>query len=69
MKRSECGFASPPADGTREREILDRFRDFLEVAGPAVSEADVAAGRFRERSPAERYRVRFAAWRVGQVPT
>lgn len=61
---TECGFASPPADGTRDREIVDRFADFLAVAGPAVTKADIDAGRFRERSPAERYRVRFMAWRM-----
>lgn len=62
-----CGTAYPPADGTPEREILDRFADFLRAAGPAVSPADVEAGRFHLRSPAQRYHVRLLAWRVGQV--
>lgn len=74
MKRDDlmgrgCGFAYPPADGTPEREIMDRFADFLRVAGPALSPDDVAAGKFRLRSPAERYHLRFLAWRVGQVPS
>lgn len=64
----ECGTCHPPADGTHDREVVDRFRDFLEAAGPAVSPADVDAGRFRLRSPANRYHVRLMAWRVGQVP-
>lgn len=55
MKPSECGFASPPADGTREREIIDRFAEFLAAAGPAVP---------RRRSPARRYRLRYMAWRT-----
>lgn len=63
-----CGTAHPPADGTREREVVDRFADFLREAGPAVTKADSEAGRFRIRTPSERYRVKFLAWRVGRVP-
>lgn len=64
---TRCGNASPPADGTPEREIIDRFADFLRVAGPALSPQQVADGGFRLRSPAERYHLRFLAWRIGQV--
>jgi hypothetical protein len=69
MKPSECGFATPPADGTRNREIMDRFADFLRAAGPPAPTARsgvIAHGR--RRTPAERYRVKFLMWRVGQVP-
>lgn len=58
-----CGFAHPPADGTRDREVVDRFRDFLAaIGGPADGK------HFAGLSPARRYRVRFLAWRAGQVP-
>lgn len=63
-----CGNAHPPADGTREREIIGRFKDFLREAGPAVTREDVLAGRTILRSPAGRYRIRFLAWRMGAVP-
>jgi hypothetical protein len=62
-----CGFAHPPADGTRSREIVDRFADFLRAAGPAPTRADIDAGRTVRRSPAARYRLRLLAWKVGQV--
>lgn len=62
-----CGTCHPPADDTPAREVMDRFADFLRAAGPAVTKAQVEAGAFRLRSPAERYRLRFLAWRVGQV--
>lgn len=68
MKPSKCGYANPPVDGTRNREIMDRFGDFLREAGPAVTIEAFNAGRYRLRSPAERYRIRFLAWRMGQVP-
>lgn len=62
----DCGFAYPPADGTKDREAMDRFADFLRlVGGPPVSKADLDAGRYRLRPPAERYRLRLAAWRCG----
>lgn len=60
MSARECGFASPPADGTPEREVMDRFADFLREAGPPSTP--------RRRTPAERYRIRFLIWRMGQVP-
>jgi hypothetical protein len=61
-----CGTCHPPADGTKDREALDRFSDFLRaVGGPPVSKADLDAGRYRLRPPAERYRLRLAAWRCG----
>lgn len=66
--RMRCGNAYPPADGTREREIIDRFKDFLSEAGPCVSREDVQAGRTILRTPAARYRIRFLAWRTGSVP-
>lgn len=68
MKPSECGFANPPDDDTPEREIIDRFADFLRAAGPAMTQADIDAGNTRTRTPANRYHLRFLAWRVGQVP-
>lgn len=68
MKPSECGFARPPADGTRDRKIFDRFGDFLAAAGPAVTKAQIDAGTTRLRSPAQRYHLRLLAWRLGSVP-
>lgn len=62
-----CGTAYPPKDGTRDREVIDRFRDFLQEAGPAVTKADREAGRFRVRTPAGRYRIKFLAWRMGAL--
>lgn len=68
MRPSECGFANPPADGTRDREMIDRFADFLRVAGPALTKEQREAGAFLLRSPAQRYHVRFLAWRCSQEP-
>lgn len=33
MRPSECGFASPPLEDTRDREALDRFGEFLRLVG------------------------------------
>lgn len=63
MKRGECGFAYPPADGTRDREIVDRFADFMRAAGPAPK----PGVKPRRRTPAQRYHLRFLMWRMGQV--
>jgi hypothetical protein len=59
MHPQECGFHQLPADGTRDRELVDRFGDFLAAAGPVRS--------WLMLSPAERYRVRFLLWRMGQI--
>lgn len=41
MKPTECGTCHPPADGTRDREQLDRFAEFLRlVGGPARRDDD-----------------------------
>lgn len=63
----DCGTCHPPADGTRDREIVDRFGDFLRAAGPAAIGAAVAGAdpRSRRRSPAERYRLKLLVWRCG----
>lgn len=53
-----CGFAYPPIEGTHDREVVDRFLDFLQEA-PGASAAAIAAC-----SPARRYRIRFLAWRL-----
>lgn len=63
MKPRECGFANPPADGTTDRERVDRFVDFLHAAGPAPKKGEP----LRCRTPAQRYHLRFLAWRMGQV--
>lgn len=60
MTRRDC--LTPPPDGTREREIVDRFADFLAEAPRPSREAWLAM------TPARRYRVRFLAWRLEQVP-
>lgn len=69
----ECGFAHPPPDGSRDAEIVDRFRDFLAEAGPAPIKA-AAAGPSSSTavwraplSPAGRYRLRFLIWRMSRV--
>lgn len=63
----DCGSCYPPAEDAPAREVVERFADFLRAAGRPATRADIAAGRFRLRTPAERYRVRFLAWRMGQV--
>lgn len=65
MRPSSCGFANPPADGTRNRELVDRFADFIRAAGPPVTQAEIDAGRTGPRTPAKRYELRFLAWRMG----
>lgn len=68
MKPSQCGTASPPADGTRDREVVDRFADFLQ-ARSAVA-ARVADGTYvkGQQVPAwQRYHLRLLAWRVGHL--
>lgn len=62
--RMRCGFAHPPPDGTPDREVIDRFRDFLRVAGPPLKPGEKGT----PRTPANRYHVRFLIWRMGQVP-
>lgn len=62
-----CGTCNPPADGTADREVIDRFRDFLAVAGPpAVRQPDGtwAPPARPPRTAAERYRFRFLVWRM-----
>jgi hypothetical protein len=49
---------APPADGTREREVYDRFADFLAEA-PAPRD-------WPSLSAAKWYRLRFLAWKLGQ---
>lgn len=64
-----CGNAHPPADGTRNREIIDRFSDFLREAGPpAVPDHKGGWTFIPSMSAAKMYRRRFLAWRVSQVP-
>lgn len=58
-----CGFAFPPIDGSSEREVMDRFADFMREAGPPLCPGESGV----PRTAAERYRVRFLAWRIGQV--
>lgn len=63
MTPSRCGFANPPADGTAEREVIDRFRDFL-------SEGWVPARRGQplpRRSAAQMYRFHYQIWRIGNA--
>lgn len=55
--RRDC--LSPPANGIREREVYDRFADFLVAAGPP--------DRWPGSSPARRYHLRLLAWRLGRV--
>lgn len=67
-----CGFAYPPADGTPDREVMDRFADFLRAAGPPARPVRGPDGRnswahLPLRSPAQRYHLRFLAWRMEQV--
>lgn len=58
-----CGTAYPPADGTREREIIDRFRDFLsEGWQPGTKDRPLRL------TAAARYRFHFLIWRMDQVP-
>jgi hypothetical protein len=64
VRPSECGFANPPADGTRNRELVDRFADFIRAAGPPVTRAQVEAGQTVPRPPHERYALRLLAWRM-----
>lgn len=64
MRPSSCGFANPPADGTRNRELVDRFADFIRAAGRPVTRAEVEAGQTVPRPPHERYALRFLAWRM-----
>jgi hypothetical protein len=61
VRPSECGFANPPADGTRNRELVDRFADFIRAAGPPVTRAQVEAGQTVPRPPHERYALRLLA--------
>lgn len=63
MRRGECGTAYPPADGTYDREAIDRFADFLRMAPKLATKAQVDAGQSRPASPAERYRLKLAVWR------
>lgn len=68
---TDCGTCHPPADGTRDREIVDRFADFLRAAGRPLTRAELDAGitadgrPVRLRTPAERYHLRFLVWRCG----
>lgn len=58
----ECGFANPPADGTAEREIIDRFSEFLREVGPPATKDKPRA----PVSAAKRYRIRFLIWKMEQ---
>lgn len=41
MKPSECGFAAPPPEDSHDREVMDRFADFLKLAGkPGAMDRD-----------------------------
>lgn len=63
MRRGECGFAYPPPDGSRDREAVDRFADFMRAAGPAPRKGE----KLEPRTPAQRYHLRFLIWRMGRV--
>lgn len=39
-ERDRCGTCRPPADGTADREALDRFAAFLRVVGDAPRDAE-----------------------------
>lgn len=65
MRRHECGTATLPPEGTYDREVVDRFAEFLRSAPRLATMAEVDAGRSRPASPAERYRLKLAAWRLG----
>lgn len=56
-----CGFCHPPAEDSHDREVIDRFRAFLNEAGPAPKPGEP----YRLRSHAHRYRVKYLAWRTG----
>lgn len=60
-----CRNAHPPADGTHDREVIDRFRDFLSEGWvPAVEGQPLPP-----RTAAQSYRFHYQIWRVGNVPT
>lgn len=61
-----CGTCHPPADDTAAREIIDRFRDFLDVAPPPLTPGDTRSHYLDGLSPARRWRVRFLAWKLMQ---
>jgi len=61
----DCGTCHPPADGTHEREVIDRFRDFLREG---FQPANKSTGFVPRRTAAQMYRFHFLIWRIGQVP-
>jgi hypothetical protein len=63
-----CGNAHPPADGTRDREVIDRFRDFLSEGWVPANVKSTPERPLRQLTAAERYRFHFQVWRIGAVP-
>lgn len=57
MTRRDC--LTPPPEGSREREIVDRFADVLAEVGPRP-----VAGEVRTISAAKAYRLHFLVWRL-----
>lgn len=68
---NDRGFAHPPDDGTREREIIDRFADYLREAGPppcrdGVVDYEAPMVPLASRTPSQRYRMRYLIWKFDQ---
>jgi hypothetical protein len=57
MARRDC--LAPPVDGTRDRELYDRFADFLRNAGPPPTRDPL--------TPARLYHLKFLAWHCSPV--
>jgi hypothetical protein len=54
---SDCGFCHPPIEDSHDREVMDRFADFLRNAPPP--------GIYL-KSAAARYRFRYLVWKCEQ---
>lgn len=62
MRPGECGFAYPPADGTVDREIVDRFAHFLRLCDDTFDKKGKQLGDPISRW--ERYLLRIAIARM-----
>jgi hypothetical protein len=63
MERTKCGTCHPPADGSKDREVIDRFADFLrEGWQPARRDGFVP-----RCTAAQMYRFHYQIWRIGAV--
>jgi hypothetical protein len=47
VKPAQCGTHRLPPDGTPDREVMDRFAEFLRRSGPRVGPLTVAQAAFR----------------------